>query len=448
MPATIVRALGYTGTRQVFTWPSSASYNNKITAYIWGGGGGGGGYDAYNVGGAGSGGGYSKVVFNCVPGDTIEVSVGSGGGTGTSSTNAANGGSPGLGLVLGGAIFNSAYDIGGAVRQWHPAYCTFLNNYGVWNEPGGYSANFNRDITVNFPTSGLYTFEMSVDNAGQVYLDGNVVLTIDGFQYTTTTTVFITAGNHLLQLRGQNYHGPGSYALTINGGQAFNAGRGGDAGSSGSSGGGGGGGGATVIRRNSTVIGVAGGGGGGGGAGIQSGTQPGNAPGPNGQSGSANNGSDGGDRYGDGGGGGGGGGGWYGGNGGQQAPYDTWGYAGYFGGNLGDLSENPSGRTPGGRSNPLFVGGNQGAGYGGLAGGGGNPGYAVLEFEINGTFLNSNGTYYPVKETWVKDGGIWKRSTGVYLKKDGVWQAVDGTLAPDFVSVGGAYGYSSRPNGA
>jgi hypothetical protein len=350
-----------------------------------------------------------------------------------------------LSLVLGGAVFNTAYSTGD-VRQSHPAYCTFLNNYGVWNEPGGYSANYNRDYTVNFPGSGLYTFELSADNAGQAYLDGVLILQAPGFQDSGTTTIFVSTGNHLLQLRGQNYHGPGSFGLTINGGSAFSGGRGGNAGFAGSSGGGGGGGGATILRKNDTVIGAAGGGGGGGGAGIQGGTQPANAPGPSGQTSiGINNGSDGGDRGGDGGGGGGGGGGWAGGNGGPQAPYDTWGYAGYFGGNAGNTAENPSGRVPGGSGNPYWP---SGVGYGGANGGGaGNPGYAVLEFEINGTFLNSSGTYYPVKETWVKDSNIWKRATGVYLKKDGVWQPVDGTLAPNFVSVGGAYGYSSRANG-
>lgn len=449
MSATIVRALGYTGTRQVFTWPDSASYNNKITAYIWGGGGGGGGNDAQNIGGAGGGGGYSKVVFSCVPGDVIEVSVGSAGGGGASSQSGAPGGSPGLSLVLGGAIFNTSTSIGGVYRVTNGAYCTFLNNYGVWNEPGGGSANFNRDITVNFPSSGVYTFEFSVDNAGQVYLDGGLIFNRQGeynFGDSITTNVYVGAGNHLLQLRGQNFHGPGSFGLTINGGDAYSGGRGGYAGGAGTSGGGGGGGGATVIRKNNTVIGVASGGGGGGGAGIQGGTQPANAPGPNGQTSiGIDNGSDGGDRAGDGGGGGGGGGGWGGGNGGGQAPYDTWGYAGYFGGNFGSSSLNPSGRVPGGSGSAYWTGG---VGYGGANGAGaGNPGYAVLEFEINGTFINSSGTFYPVKETWVKDAGIWKQTKGVYIKKDGIWLPVDGTLAPNFVSVGGAYGYSSRPYG-
>jgi hypothetical protein len=447
MAQTIIRALGYVGARQVFTWPSNASYNNSITAYLWGGGGAGGGWDASNQGGQGGGGGFSQIQFSANPGDTIEVSVGGPGTPGASSQSGAAGGGPGLSLVLDGAVF-STLNIPGAFRVTNGAYCTFLNNFGVWNEPGGGSANFNRDLTVNFPTSGFYTFEFSVDNAGQVYLDGATIFNRQGefnFGNAITTRVFVSAGNRLLQLRGQNFGGPGSFGLTINGGLAYSGGRGGNAGGGGSSGGGGGGGGATVIRQNNTVIGVAGGGGGGGGAGIQSGTQPANAPGPNGQaSAGVNNGSDGGDRGGDGGGGGGGGGGQAGGNGGQQAPYDTWGYAGFFGGNLGNSGASPSGRAPGGTANQFFPGG---AGYGGVTRAAGAPGYAVLEFEIDGTFVNNNGVWSTVKQTWVNNNGTWQPTQGVYVKKDDVWQAVDGTLAPNFSVVSGGFGYSSRPQG-
>jgi hypothetical protein len=441
MPATIVRALGYTGTRQVFTWPSSASYNNKITAYLWGGGGGGGGNDAGNVGGAGSGGCWSKIVFSCAPGDVVEVSVGSAGTGGGSSASYAYGGNPGISLSNAGEIFNSSSLP--LYRVQNGAYCTFLNNYGVWDSPGGYTHIFDYSVSLNFALSGYYTFDASVDNYGYVYLDGVEVCQAGNFFATYSNRVFVPAGTYTLRMYGVNTGGPGSFGLSVMAETSFSGGWGGRSGRAGSSGGGGGGGGATVIRKNNTIIGVAGGGGGGGGAGIQGGTQPANAPGPSGQAGAGiDNGSDGGTRGGDGGGGGGGGGGYGGGNGGDQAPYDTWGYAGYFGGNLGATSENPSGRVPGGTGNPYWTGG---VGYGGANGGGtGNPGYAVLEFEINGTFLNSNGTYYPVNETWVKDSNVWKRAVGVYLKKDGVWQPVDGTLAPNFTSVGGAYGYASR----
>ena len=200
MPQNIVRALGYTGTRQVFTWPASASYSNKVTAHIWGGGGGGGGNDAQNVGGAGSGGSYSRIEFSCVPGDVIEVSVGSAGGGGASSRGSAPGGAPGLSLVTGGAIFNSVNT--GFERQSNEAYCTFLNNYGVWNETtwlrwwwwglyqddygffwgwNSWDAVFDQSFTISISETGPFTFEGSVDDYGYVYIDGNLVLSIPGF---------------------------------------------------------------------------------------------------------------------------------------------------------------------------------------------------------------------------------------------------------------------------
>jgi len=449
MAQSIIRALGYVGARQTFTWPNNISYNNTIRAYLWGAGGGGGGWDAGNPGGEGGGGGFSQIQFSAGPGDIIEVSVGGPGTAGSSSQGSASGGSPGLSLVVGGTVFTTL-QLPGVSRVTNGAYCTFLNNFGIWNEPGGGSANFSRDLTVNFPSSGFYTFEFSVDNAGQVFLDGATIFDRQGeFNYGSSTTarVFVNAGNRLLQLRGQNFGGPGSFGLTIAGGLAYSGGRGGNAGGSGSSGGGGGGGGATVLRKNGTVLAVAGGGGGAGGAGIQGGGgQPGNAPGPAGQTTPGiNNGSDGGDRSGDGGGGGGGGGGQAGGNGGPQAPFDTWGYAGFYGGNFGNQTANPAGRLPGGGNNQFFPGG---VGFGGTTRSAGSPGYAVLEFEINGTLVRSNDQWTPVKQTYVKQDNVWKQVQGTYVNNNGVWTPVDGTLAPNFVPVSGDFGYSSRPQGS
>ena len=433
--------MGYVGARQVFTWPSSAGFNNSITAYLWGGGGAGGGWDANNQGGQGSGSGFSRITFSAVPGDVLEVSVGGPGTPGGSSASYAYGGNPGSSLVTTGEIFNSV-NLPGTFRVTNPAYCTFLNNFGVWNVPGGGTAVFDYSISVNFPSSGEYTFDASVDNYGYVYLDGVEVCQAPTFTAAFSNRVFVPAGTYTLRMYGVNTGGPGSFGLVIAGGAAFSGGWGGRSGRAGSSGGGGGGGGATVLRKNGTVIGVAGGGGGGGGAGISSGTEPANAPGPFGQSSPGiDNGSDGGTRGGDGGGGGGGGGGWGGGNGGDQAPYDTWGYAGFFGGNLGNSGENPSGRTPGGTSSQFYPGG---VGVGGTTRADGTPGYAVIQFDIQGTFINNNNTWSPVKQTWVNDNGVWKPAQAVYVKNNGVWEPVNGSLAPNFNIVDGAFGYASR----
>jgi len=471
MAQSIIRALGYTGYRQTLTWPSTQAYNGTVTAYLWGAGGGGGGNDAGNPGGEGGGGGFTRVTLTVNPGDVLEVSVGGPGGAGNNGGwyywrwwwwrswawydyygygwwgwwgyyGGASGGAAGPSLLLGGGLFNTV-DLG-LPRVQNSAYCTFLNNYGVWNEAGGGSAIFDRSYTVNFPSTGVYTFEGSVDNYGYIYLDGANILNISGYGTTYIARVYVTAGNHTVRLYGVNTGGPGSFALSINGGNSFCGGSGGRAGWIGSSGGGGGGGGATVLRKNGVVVAVAGGGGGGAGAGINGGGgQPGNAPGSAGQAAiGISIGGDGVDREGDGGGGGAGGGGWGAGQGGNQAPYDTWGYPGFYGGNRGDVSANPSGRAPGGTGQGYYPGG--GVGYGGTTGQAGNPGYAVLDFDINGTFVKVNDGWQPVKQTWVKDNGDWYPVKGDFVNVNGIWEPVSGTYAPNFVVASGQFGYVSR----
>lgn len=443
MAQTIIRALGYTGARQVLTWPSNASYNSAVTAYLWGGGGGGGGNDD-TPGGAGCGAGFSRYSFTVDPGDQIEVSVGGPGTAGVTSpgTGGAAGGSPGLSLVLGDSVFNTR-SLPGVYAVSNGAYCTFLNNFGVWGDPSGSGASFDRTVSVNFPTSGLYTFEGSADNQGYIYLDGNLILTMPGeyaYQRSWTTNVTVSAGTHNVRIVGDNWHGPGSIGLTINGGTAFSGGRGGNAGPTPWSGGGGGGGGATVLRLNSTTLAVAGGGAGGGGGGDNSGGY--NAPGSTGWSGSSSNGQDGASHPSDGGGGGAGGGGWLGGNGGGLPGGDNGAYAGVYGSSYGNYTENPSGINPGGRSSGYWSGG---SGVGGLGTRPGSPGYAVFVFSINGVFVNTGGTWQDVKQTYVKISDVWTPVQATWVKTGGVWTAVDGSFAPTFTRASGSFGYSSRP---
>lgn len=95
-------------------------------------------------------------------------------------------------------------------------------------------------------------------------------------------------------------------------------------------------------------------------------------------------------------------------------------------------------------SNQYYPGG---AGFGGTTRAAGAPGYAVLVFSINGSFVKNDGAWSPIKQTWVKDNDIWKPTQGVYVNVNGTWEAVDGTFAPNFIASGGDFGYSSRPQG-
>jgi hypothetical protein len=429
---------------QRLVWPTGT--NIPVTAYLWGGGGGGGGFDA-RPGGAGSGGGFTEANFSVSAGDVIEVAVGGGGAGGPSGATGGVGGVAGASYVSDSGAelsFNtrSAATSPPVVPSTNSAYVSFLNTYGVWVNPIT-AANFDRSYVVNFPSTTNYTFTASADNSATLYLDGTLIGTVPGFTSTVTLTVRIFAGNHTIRIVGVNTGGPGSVALTINGGggvdSSFSGGSGGRPGTSGTSGGGGGGGGATVIFKNGTPVAVAGGGGGGGGGGRNSAGD--SAPGSRGQAASGESaGQNGQDRTTDGGGGGGGGGGLGGGNGGLIVAGDSGANAGSFGLSSGP-SQNPSGRTPGGTNNPYYRGQ---AGVGGGASANGSAGVAVLLFDLPGSFVHTGVSFVPIQQTWINVNGAWQPTQAVYIKNNGVWASTVDSFPPTF-SPTGNFGVAARP---
>jgi hypothetical protein len=446
--ATTTRFLGFTNGTQRLTW---AGPPGTIYAHLWGGGGGWGGNDAFS-GGNGTGGGYAFNSFTVVDGDVIDVAVGGPGGNGISNNRGYGGGAAGASLVANSLTFDTRTTaISPPVGVYFdPNWGSFLNTYGVWEASTAGAVNFERTYSVNFPTTGLYTFTFSVDNYGDVSVDGVIVISLAGksrANFTTSyqTTVNISAGFHNIRVRGVNTGGPGSIAVTIAGGVTLSGGRGGSPGPTGSSGGGGGGGGATGILLNNTILSVAGGGGGGGGGGRISGGQ--SAPGNRGQaSAGVYAGQDGRDHPSDGGGGGGGGGGWAGGNGGSVSGgggevEDGGGLAGSFG--LGKApSENPSGRNPGGRNNQYYK---SGVAQGASASQPATAGYAAIVIETTGTNVHDSGQFLPVKQTYIKDSGIWKPVSALWVKDGGIWKSVAGSVPPVFGLIPDTIGVNSRP---
>lgn len=431
--AQVLRPVGYTGTRQTLTWPSG--YGNQVTAYLWGGGGGGGGNDAGGQGGNGGGSGYSEVTFTMDEGDTIEVAVGGPGFGGLSGRSGSGGGAAGASLVK--LVFDSRNPPPGAPAVYptsNPSWTSFLNTYGVWNADGS-SSIFTRTYTVNFPYTGYYLITGSCDNYAEFFIDGASVLIAPGYTASYTNVVYITAGNHTVFLNGTNTGGPGGIAFTIT--SSFSGGRGGNAGGAGSSGGGGGGGGATVLLKNGTVLAVAAGGGGGAGSGLYGGA--GSAPGAAGGS-ILTNGQNGQDQGGDGGGGGGGAGGYFGGNGGHAGYGESNSEAGSNGTSYGSVL-NPSGRTPGGITNPYYPGQ---AGRGGERTQQGAAGYAMFLFQSQGVSVHNGVGFQSVKDTYVKSNDLWNRVRAMYVKQNGIWQPVVGTDVIYFTSQAGDFGVSSR----
>jgi hypothetical protein len=442
MPLT-TRALGFTTGVQRLVWSGPAGI---ATAHLWGGGGGRGGSDAA-VGGNGSGAGYSTYQFAVTDGDVLDVAVGGPGGNGLSGVGGFGGGSAGASLAETSLIFNTRTAVASPPVgvYFDPNWGSFLNTYGIWEAGSAGFVNFERTYSVNFPSTGLYTFTFSVDNYGDVSVDGAVVISLEGksranFLYSYQTTVSISAGFHNIRVRGVNTGGPGSIAVTITGGTTFSGGRGGNPGPSGSSGGGGGGGGATVLLLNNTVVAAAAGGGGGGGGGrFSSGST---APGSNGTASSGiYAGQNGQDHPGDGGGGGGGGGGWQGGNGGPIRGGDD----GAFAGSVGLSSpggQNPVGTVPGGTNSAYYK---SGIGQGASASQPSTGGYATISFETTGTNINVDGNYVSAIKTYIKDSGVWKEANTIWINDNGIWKPVDGGVPPLFSVIPNTIGVNSRP---
>jgi len=354
----------YTGDGS-FVLPASFAGSLIVNAMLGGGGGGGGG--------DGNQGGYfglpGQFITNgtiaASPGDTIQIFTGGGGAGGNTGSSGPGGG----GGSSAQANWSTLEMLGtpGNFRYTNNAYCGFLNTYGIWNYSQE-APTFDQNVTVNFPVSAVYNFTGSCDNYGYIYVDGGLVLNIDGYSSTYSSATYVTAGNHTVRLLGINQGGPGSIGLTIVGG--FSGGNGGTAGAQGSSGGGGGGGAGTVIQVNNVIQAVAAGGGGGGGAGYYTPGQPNqNTPGNNG----TYYGGVGQSKGGDGGAGGGGGGGYNGGAGGAVVN------AG--GGDQGAYSgENGAALTPSGAAVSLGSNGGRAGVPGNYHGGPGGPGYVTVSY--------------------------------------------------------------------
>lgn len=155
-----------------------------------------------DAGGSGGGGGATAVLIN---GSAVAVAAGGGGGGGygEDGSGGATAGYPG-GIFVGQST--------GYYQATHPRYCSFLNTYGVWGP-------FPTTVTINFPVTGTYTFNFSVDNYGSVVLDGTITLfSVTGelnYQSYITTTRTVNAGAHTITISPVNISGPASVGVQI-----------------------------------------------------------------------------------------------------------------------------------------------------------------------------------------------------------------------------------------
>jgi hypothetical protein len=437
-----IRPVGYTGVVDEIVWASGLGNNVSVTAYLWGGGGGGGGNDSAS-GGSGSGGGFSTVNFTLNEGDNIKIAIGGPGGPGASNVRGYGSGTAGASLTTGPIFTTRQGSTPPSFAKFNSAYGTFLNTFGVW-ESNTFAGVFDRTYVINAPVSANYTFTMSADNNAACFVDGTVRFSSNSFVEPFQQIIFLTAGLHTLRIYAVNTGGPGSVALTIDGGTSYSGARGGDAGGSGTSGAGGGGGGATVLLLNDVVLAIAGGGGGGGGGGNRGAATGQNAPGPRGQAAPGNTaGQNGENKAGDGGGAGGGGGGYAGGNGGLAPGGDEGGGAGSLGQSysLNGPTLISQGQASAGAGYPYYSGER---GRGGNARQSGTPGYAVLAFLLNDVYVKYNGQFENVQQKYVKRGGIWQPISDIYVKQNNQWQPTRSVFAPVFNTYPSLFGIVSR----
>jgi hypothetical protein len=241
---TLTRPLNMTSSRQTLTFPANG-YDPNVTAYLWGGGGGAGGSDGTRSGGTGSGGGYVRADFTVVPGDTIEITVGSAGSSGVNSSAANAQLTP---------IFNTRTAIPNTLGSTAPLprasntyvanWSAFLNQNGVWNTGTsitGATTNlsqtltFDQSYTVWFQYSINYVFTLAAYYQATVYLDGEVLIEsgLDSWQTQNTAgeqfVRTITPGQHEIRIVATANPGAtyGTFGVALTIAAATNAGLGG-----------------------------------------------------------------------------------------------------------------------------------------------------------------------------------------------------------------------------
>ena len=198
--------------------------------------------------GAGGGGGSGSITLvanlDVIPGETIEYFVGAG-GAGVdpilSTTNPAPAGKPGQATSFKDGLVAAGGGLGGGgggpntggvgagntpnpkitgvalvPRTLSYAWSGHMNTYAVWDNPSN-AANAWYTVRKFEPTyTDSYTFHLSCDNYGVLYLNGPAILSTTSFGSVTRTTVYIQKDTvNIIGMYAQNWGGPCGYALHI-----------------------------------------------------------------------------------------------------------------------------------------------------------------------------------------------------------------------------------------
>ena len=108
----------------------------------------------------------------------------------------------------------------GEYLDWYPvtngAWGSFMNSYAIWTNGQTDVATYTYTTSVNFPATGLYTFNYSADNSMILSLDG-VAVGAPATDYTSylSVTQNVVAGDHIINMSITNAGGPAGGAVQI-----------------------------------------------------------------------------------------------------------------------------------------------------------------------------------------------------------------------------------------
>lgn len=114
--------------------------------------------------------------------------------------------------VFNGRQFTGVVNAPDTAHQW----ARFLTNNRFWL-PNNNAQSLDITQSVNFPYTGYYNIEFSVDDYGSVYIGGTKVISIDknGYNDILSATEYVTAGTHDVRVKAYNTGGAKAAALNI-----------------------------------------------------------------------------------------------------------------------------------------------------------------------------------------------------------------------------------------
>ena len=190
--------------QQVFETPGNYTWTvpphvYHIKALVVGSGGGGGLSVSNNQvaqggsGGGGGSGGYSIRTLPVTPGETLSISVGVPGGTGSLNVN----------------VFYPAYNA---------AWSSFMNTYAVWftpNSPNPVGRYITSTRELIIPTTGSYTLTGQASSNMIVSIDGTQVLNATSPTSSNTAVISLSQGIHSIVMLSISNGGVGGFAFLV-----------------------------------------------------------------------------------------------------------------------------------------------------------------------------------------------------------------------------------------